>query len=46
VATCKVLVAPADTAMAAGTPAAISGVVELSGNGGTYHLQVKSQRAS
>jgi hypothetical protein len=46
VATCKVLEAPTASPMTAGAPAAIAGVVELSGNGGTYHLQVKSQRAS
>jgi hypothetical protein len=46
VATCKVLKAPAGTALAPAAGAPIAGVVELSGDGGTYHLQVQGQRAS
>jgi hypothetical protein len=45
VATCKVLNAPAGMALTVGgKPEA--GVIELSGAGGTYHLQLKSERPS
>ena len=46
VATCKVLKAPAGAALVAEAAAPNAGVVELSGNGGTYHLQLQGQRKS
>jgi len=45
IATCKVLNPPAGTALESGAKP-VAGVVELSGGGGTYHLQLQSQRAS
>lgn len=42
-ATCKVLKAPAGAALAPDAPDA--GVVELSGSGGIYHLQMQGRRA-
>jgi hypothetical protein len=42
VASCKVLNGPAATAVSGAQPAA--GVVELSGNGGTYHLALRAAR--
>ena len=41
VASCKVLTAPATTAL---STQAFGGVVELSGNGGTYHLALRANR--
>jgi hypothetical protein len=41
VATCRVLTPPGDSALAA---KATAGVVELSGSGGTYHLQLQGAR--
>jgi hypothetical protein len=46
VATCKVLKAPAGAALVAEAAAPNTGVVELSGNGGTYHLQLQGNRKS
>ena len=43
VATCTVLNAPGTAALPAA--AAVGGVVELSGNGGTYHLALQANRA-
>jgi len=45
IATCKVLNPPAGTALESGAKP-VAGVVELTGGGGTYHLQLQSQRAS
>lgn len=44
VASCTVLTAPATTAMPAAS-AQLAGVVELTGNGGTYHLALRANRA-
>lgn len=44
VATCKVLRAPAGIALVPDKTVSTSGVVELSGAGGTYHLQLQGQR--
>jgi len=46
VATCKVLKSPAGSALATEAKAPVAGVVELSGAGGSYHLQLQGQRAS
>ena len=43
--TCKVLNPPAGTALESDAKP-VAGVVELTGGGGTYHLQLQSQRAS
>ena len=45
IATCKVLNPPAGAALESGAKP-VAGVVELSGGGGTYHLQLQSQRSS
>jgi hypothetical protein len=45
VATCKVLTGGAATAFAAPSGAPVVGVVELSGAGGTYHMQLQGQQA-
>jgi len=45
IATCKVLNPPSGTALESGAKP-VAGVVELTGGGGTYHLQLQSQRAS
>jgi hypothetical protein len=45
IATCKVLNPPAGTVLESGAKP-VAGVVELTGGGGTYHLQLQSQRAS
>jgi hypothetical protein len=44
VASCKVLSAPATTALPAAPTSAFAGVVELSGSGGTYHLALRANR--
>jgi hypothetical protein len=44
VASCKVLSAPAATALPATGGKAVGGIVELSGNGGTYHLALQANR--
>ena len=46
VATCKVLNPPKARALAVEDSAPMNGVVELSGAGGTYHLQLESRRKS
>ncbi|HEU4996449.1 MAG TPA: hypothetical protein VFT29_16650 [Gemmatimonadaceae bacterium] len=45
VASCKVLSGPATTALPATPAPPFAGVVELSGNGGTYHLALRVSRA-
>ena len=45
IATCKVLNPPAGTDLAPGAKP-VAGVVELTGGGGTYHLQLQGTRAS
>ena len=45
VASCKVLAAPASAALPAATAQPFAGTVELSGNGGTYHLALRANRA-
>jgi hypothetical protein len=45
VATCRVLKAPGTGALAEKSVAPLAGVVEFSGAGGTYHLQLQGQRA-
>jgi hypothetical protein len=45
VATCKVLSGAGAAALPAENGAHVSGVVELSGAGGTYHMQLQGQRA-
>jgi hypothetical protein len=45
IATCKVLNPPAGMALEPGAKP-VAGVVELSGGGGTYHLQLQGQRGS
>lgn len=44
VATCRVLSGGAVTAFAAPGGSPVGGVVELSGSGGTYHMQLQGQR--
>jgi hypothetical protein len=44
VASCKVLTAPAATALPAPTGQPFAGIVEFSGNGGTYHLALRASR--
>lgn len=44
VASCKVLSAPAITALPATASPAFAGVVELTGSGGTYHLALRANR--
>ena len=46
VATCKVLNPPKARALAVEDSSPMNGVVELSGAGGTYHLQLESRRKS
>jgi hypothetical protein len=46
VATCKVLSGGAAVALPASGAAHVAGVVELSGAGATYHMQLQAQRAS
>ena len=45
VATCPVLEAPPSTPLGPLDAGPVSGVIELSGGGGTYHLQLHGQRA-
>lgn len=45
VASCTVLTAPAANAMPASNAQPFAGVVELTGNGGTYHLALRANRA-
>ena len=45
VASCKVLSVPAASALPAATGQPFAGTVELSGNGGTYHLALRANRA-
>jgi len=44
VASCRVLNAPASTALPATAAQPLAGVVELSGSGGTYHLALRAAR--
>jgi hypothetical protein len=44
VASCKVLTAPATTALPTTPAQPFAGVVELSGSGGTYHLALRANR--
>jgi hypothetical protein len=46
VSTCKVLSGGAATPLGESGKAPVSGIVELSGAGGTYHMQLKSEQAS
>jgi hypothetical protein len=46
VASCKVLSGPAGSALPAAKAPPTAGVVELSGNGGTYHLALQANRES
>jgi len=45
VASCRVLAGPAASALPAPTGQPFAGTVELSGNGGTYHLALRANRA-
>ena len=45
VASCRVLSAPAASALPATTAQPFAATVELSGNGGTYHLALRANRA-
>jgi hypothetical protein len=45
VATCKLLKGGAAMALGAAGAKPVAGVVELSGSGGTYHMQLEAQRA-
>lgn len=45
VSTCKVLSGGSATAMPAATAQPVAGVVELSGSGATYHMQIQGQQA-
>jgi hypothetical protein len=44
VTTCKVLSGSTDTAIPTRSGAGVAGVVELSGSGGTYHMQLQGQQ--